>query len=167
MPLSLSLSLSVVVLGFERVNYFTDEFSEAALVSVEVLFGQLERTVAVWINSTQASTATPNQGVCVCTLYHYYTHIHDCMYPWGPHTDFAEVSRVLTFDSERTTDVVGFGIFDDNEREIMTEIIDLQLSFVEEENGGGLLLLPNQATINIQDNDGNTTYDSSVSGSML
>ena len=58
--------LTVVVLGFDRVNYFTDEFSEAALVRVQVLFGQLERSVAIWINSTEASTATPNQGVCMC-----------------------------------------------------------------------------------------------------
>ena len=57
------LLLTVVVLGFDRVNYFADEFSEAALVRVQVLFGQLERSVAVWINSTEASTATPNQGV--------------------------------------------------------------------------------------------------------
>ena len=60
------LPLTVVVLGFDRVNYFTDEFSEAALVRVQVLFGQLERSVAIWINSTEASTATPNQGVCMC-----------------------------------------------------------------------------------------------------
>ena len=58
------------------------------------------------------------------------------------------------FDAERTTDSVTIGIFDDFEREIVTEIIDLQLSFVEEERGGGLHLLPNQATVNILDNDG-------------
>ena len=34
---------------------------------VEILLGQLERTVAIWINSTDISTATPNQGeLCVC-----------------------------------------------------------------------------------------------------
>jgi hypothetical protein len=70
------------------------------------------------------------------------------------YTDFAEVSRILTFDAERTTNSVGIGIFNDFEREIVIETIDLQLSFVEEERGGGLLLLPSQATINILDNDG-------------
>ena len=80
----LSPPLSVVILGFERDDYFTGELSEAgALVRVEVLFGQLERSVAVWINSTEASTATPNQGVCVCvhvssTMYSTY------LYPLGP-----------------------------------------------------------------------------------
>ena len=64
------------------------------------------------------------------------------------------MSRVLTFDAERTTDSVAIGIFDDFEREIVTETIDLQLSFVEEEIGGGLLLLPNQVTVNVLDNDG-------------
>ena len=69
-------------------------------------------------------------------------------------TDFAEVSRVLTFDAERTVDSVGIGIFRDFEREVVTETINLQLSFVEEERGGGLRLLPNQTTLSIIDNDG-------------
>ena len=69
-------------------------------------------------------------------------------------TDFAEVSRVLTFDAERTIDFIGIGIFNDFEREIVTETINLQLSFVEEERSNSLLLLPSQATINILDNDG-------------
>ena len=69
-------------------------------------------------------------------------------------TDFAEVSRVLTFDAERTVDFVGIGIFHDFEREIVTETINLQLSFVEEEGSSGLVLLPNQATVNIVDSDG-------------
>jgi hypothetical protein len=162
--LSPSPSLSVVALGFERVNYFTGESSEAAaFVRVEVLYGQLERSVAVWINSTEASTATPNQGVCVCVCVSYA--IFPRMYQLLRHfnvfhcIDFAEVSRVLTFDAERTTDSIGIVIFDDNEREIVTETIDLQLSFVEEERGGGLLLLPNQATVNILDNDGNTNLE--------
>ena len=42
---------------------------------VEVMVGQLERSVAVWVNSTQQSTATPGQGAstmtgityCMCT----------------------------------------------------------------------------------------------------
>ena len=132
---------------------------------VEVLFGQLERSVAVWINSTEASTATPNQGVCVCTC------LLLCIVPTCTHwdlsifcTDFVEVSRVLTFDAERTTEFVGIGIIDDFEREIVTETIDLQLSFVEEERGGGLLLLPNQATVNILDNDGELKKHSSIFG---
>ena len=62
-------------------------------------------------------------------------------------TDFAQVSRVLTFDAEHTTDSVAIGIFNNFEREIVTETIDLQLSFVEEERGGGLLLLPNQCKL--------------------
>ena len=77
-------------------------------------------------------------------------------------TDFVEVSRVLTFDAERTTEFVGIGIIDDFEREVVTETIDLQLSFVEEERGGGLLLLPNQATVNILDNDGEYEKHSSI-----
>ena len=67
--LHLSLSLShpaVVVLGFDRADYLTDEFSEGgAVVRVVVLVGQLERSVAVLINSTEASTATRNLGVCM------------------------------------------------------------------------------------------------------
>ena len=69
-------------------------------------------------------------------------------------SDFAEVSRVLTFDSERTTNFVNIEIFDDVEREIALETVNLQLSFVEEERSSSLLLLPSQATINIQDDDG-------------
>ena len=150
-------------------------------MKVEVLFGQLERSVAIWINSTETSTATPNQGgcvrvhvcwgvslvqcvcvhvcvcLCVCVLTRTF-YITLCYVLIGTFlrfcTDFAEVSRLLTFDAERTTDFVGIGIFHDFEREIVMETIDLQLSFVEEERGGGLLLLPNQATISIADNDG-------------
>ena len=77
-------------------------------------------------------------------------------------TDFVEVSRVLTFDAERTTEFVGIGIINDFEREVVTETIDLQLSFVEEERGGGLLLLPNQTTVNILDNDGEYEKHSSI-----
>ena len=61
---------------------------------------------------------------------------------------------MLTFDSERTTNFVNIEIFDDVEREIALETVNLQLSFVEEERSSSLLLLPSQATINIQDNDG-------------
>ena len=65
----LSLSLfplsAVVVLGFDQTDYTIGELSEGgAVVRVGVLFGQLERTVAIWINSTEPSTATANQGVC-------------------------------------------------------------------------------------------------------
>ena len=130
------------------------ELSEATSVRVQVLFGQLERSVAVWINSTEASTATPDQGVHACVCVHvcmYYvlivSSLHSC-------TDFVEMSRVLTFDADRTTESVGIGIFHDFEREIVTETIDLQLSLVEEERGSGLLLLPSRATVSIADNDG-------------
>ena len=61
---------------------------------------------------------------------------------------------MLTFDRERTTNFVNIEIFDDVEREIALETVNLQLSFVEEERSSSLLLLPSQATINIQDNDG-------------
>ena len=61
---------------------------------------------------------------------------------------------MLTFDSERTTNFVNIEIFDDVEREIALETVNLQLSFVEEERSSSLLLLPSLATINIQDNDG-------------
>ena len=61
---------------------------------------------------------------------------------------------MLTFDSERTTNFVNIEIFDDVEREIALETVNLQLSFVEEERSSSLLLLPSQATINIQDDDG-------------
>ena len=67
---------------------------------------------------------------------------------------------MLTFDAERTTDFIAIGIFHDFEREILTETIDLQLSFVEEERGSGLLLLPNRATISIADNDGECIFGS-------
>ena len=90
--------------------------------------------------------------MCVC--------VHVCMYYvlivsyLLSCTDFVEMSRVLTFDADRTTESVGIGIFHDFEREIVTETIDLQLSLVEEERGSGLLLLPNRATVSIADNDG-------------
>ena len=53
------------MLGFSQVDYITDERPqlEELGVSVEVLFGRLERSVVVWINSTQESTATPGQGL--------------------------------------------------------------------------------------------------------
>ena len=55
------------MLGFSQTEYITDERPqvEGLEVSVEVLFGQLERSVVVWINSTQESTATPGQGIYV------------------------------------------------------------------------------------------------------
>ena len=70
------------------------------------------------------------------------------------HADFAEVSQVLTFDAERSTNPFRVNIFDDFEREAAIETINLQLSFVEEERSSSLLLLPRQANVIIQDNDG-------------
>ena len=63
----MSFSPSVVVLGFSQADYTTEERAEHEGVAarVELLFGQLERSVAVWINSTQESTAIPGQGMCV------------------------------------------------------------------------------------------------------
>ena len=69
-------------------------------------------------------------------------------------TDFESVSRVLTFDSERNSGVVSFGIFDDVEREIAIETVNLQLSFVEEEANSKIRLLPNQMVVSIVDDDG-------------
>ena len=61
----LLLSSAVVVLGFSQVDYTVSEGSESG-VRVDLLFGQLERSVAVLVNSTQESTATLGQGVWVC-----------------------------------------------------------------------------------------------------
>ena len=68
--------------------------------------------------------------------------------------DFERVSRLLTFDSERSGGVVSFGIFDDVEREIAIETVTLQLSFVEEEANNNIRLLPNQMVVSIVDDDG-------------
>ena len=57
------LSFVVVVLGFSQLEYTTSEKAEVIEVTVEVLFGQLERSVAVLVNSTYQSTATPGQGI--------------------------------------------------------------------------------------------------------
>ena len=71
---------TVVVLGFSQVDFTTNENVEGVGVRVEVMVGQLERSVAVWVNSTQQSTATPGQGastmtlpiVCAHTVHHSY-----------------------------------------------------------------------------------------------
>ena len=70
------------------------------------------------------------------------------------HTDFEGVSRVLTFDTERSRETVRIAIFDDVEREVALETVHLQLSFVEEERNNNLLLLPSQAVVTIMDDDG-------------
>ena len=77
----ISLSLGVV-LGFSQTEYVTDERPqlEGLGVSVEVLFGQLERSVVVWINSTQDSTATPGQGICVGVNFTMIIHFFTCTY---------------------------------------------------------------------------------------
>ena len=72
-------------------------------------------------------------------------------------TDFERVSRLLTFDSERNSGVVSFGIFDDVEREVAIETVNLQLSFVEEEVNNKIRLLPNQTVVSIVDDDGRST----------
>ena len=59
---------TVVVLGFSQVDFTTSENVEGVEVRVEVMVGQLERSVAVWVNSTQQSTATPGQGASTMTL---------------------------------------------------------------------------------------------------
>ena len=71
----MSLSL-VVVLGFSQVDYITDERPqhEGLGVGVDVLFGQLEQSVAIWINSTKQSTATPGQGMWDKLYLYYHTH---------------------------------------------------------------------------------------------
>ena len=60
----------------------------------------------------------------------------------------------MTFDAERSANSFRINIFDDFEREVLIETINLQLSFVEEERSSMLLLLPRQTNVNIQDNDG-------------
>ena len=72
-------------------------------------------------------------------------------------TDFERVSRLLTFDSERNSGVVSFDIFDDVEREVAIETVNLQLSFVEEEVNSKIRLLPNQMVVSIVDDDGRST----------
>ena len=58
------------------MDYITNERAqhEGLMVSVDLLFGQLERSVAVWINSTLESTATPGQGLWDKLDYH----AHSC-----------------------------------------------------------------------------------------
>ena len=58
---------TVVVLGFSQLDYTTSENVESVGVRVEVMLGQLQRSVAVWVNSTQHSTATPGQGASTMT----------------------------------------------------------------------------------------------------
>ena len=56
---------TVVVLGFTEMDHVTNEVAISqvgVVVRVELLHGQLERSIAVWVNSTQDSTATPDQG---------------------------------------------------------------------------------------------------------
>ena len=67
------------------------------------------------------------------------------------------MSRLLTFDSERNSGVVSFGIFNDVEREVAIETVNLQLSFVEEEVNNKIRLLPNQTVMSIVDDDGRST----------
>ena len=70
------------------------------------------------------------------------------------HIDFEGLSRMLTFDAERSRGAVRIAIFDDVEREVALETVNLQLSFVENEKSNNLLLLPRQATVTIMDDDG-------------
>ena len=58
------------------------------------------------------------------------------------HTDFEGVSRMLTFDTDSMRGAVRIAILDDVEREVALEMVNLQLSFVEEERNNNLLLLP-------------------------
>lgn len=64
-----------------------------------------------------------------------------------------EVSRVLSFDGDSRSHLINIDIFDDSEREITPETVNLQLSFVERESSSSLLLLPRQATVTILDDD--------------
>ena len=61
---------------------------------------------------------------------------------------------MLTFDRESSFGSVSVIILDDFEREVVSETVQLQLSFVEEEMDSNILLLPNQAVITIVDSDG-------------
>ena len=61
---------------------------------------------------------------------------------------------MLTFDRESSFGSVSVIILDDFEREVVSETVQLQLSFVEEEMNSNILLLPNQAVITIVDSDG-------------
>ena len=77
-----------------------------------------------------------------------------CSFILHVHTDFEGVSRMLTFDKESMRGAVRIAIFDDVEREVALEMVNLQLSFVEEERNNNLLLLPRQAVATIMDDDG-------------
>ena len=64
---------------------------------VEVLFGQLERSVAVWINSTETSTATPDIGIII--IANVYTCIHHYSIKRLGVEAFAKQSEMETFHS--------------------------------------------------------------------
>ena len=55
--------------------------------------------------------------VCVCILYVLCTHVYTLHVVFFAHADFAEVSRVLVFDAEHSTNSFRVEIFDDFERE--------------------------------------------------
>ena len=61
---------------------------------------------------------------------------------------------MLTFDSAISAATVGVVITDDDEREVIDETVNLQLSFVEGGGENGILLLPDRAEVIIIDNDG-------------
>ena len=77
-----------------------------------------------------------------------------CSFILHIHTDFESVSRMLTFDTEGIRGAVRIAIFDDVEREVALETVNLQLSFVDEDRNNNLLLLPRQAVVTIMDHDG-------------
>ena len=63
------------------MDYVTSESTDGEVeVRVEILFGQLERSIAIWVNSTQNSTASPNQGnnnnICYSFIYEMAPHHH-------------------------------------------------------------------------------------------
>ena len=61
---------------------------------------------------------------------------------------------MLAFDSVRRISSIGITMFDDVEREVAMETVNLQLSLIGEEMNSNLLLLPNTTVVRVEDDDG-------------
>ena len=68
--------------------------------------------------------------------------------------DFEPVSRMLAFVSVRSVGSIGITMFDDVEREVAMETVNLQLSLIGEEMNSNLLLLPSTTVVRVEDDDG-------------
>ena len=152
---NLPFSVTVVEIGFERSHYSVRETAGQVTLSVAVLSGSLSDEIVIRINTHDRSA----KGMLNEQLYgeipstrHYFLTILLFEFSCLATEDYSAGNELLTFSSVSTRHDVVITINDDDINEIIEEF-GASISFGGDAHDG-ILLVPDQATVQITDDDG-------------